>query len=127
MHNLLFCPTFINEYQRVIKSYPKSTSQIKETLFSLQQTPFVGDAYPGFSPFHIRKIRIGLKVYRLSKRNGLRFIYLVITDTSIIIPLHIYKKGEYKKEQDVLHRIKRNVKAIIQEKEKGLCRPNLED
>jgi hypothetical protein len=77
--------------------------------------------------FHRRKLRIGLKAYRLSKRSGLRFIYLVVAKTSMIIPLHIYKKGEYKKEQEVLRRIKRNIKSIIQEREADLCSPNFDD
>jgi hypothetical protein len=100
---------------------------VKQEVLLLQQNPFAGDAYPGFLPFHIRKLWIALKAYRLSKRNGLRFIYLVIAEISTIIPLHIYKKGEYKQEQEVLHRIKRNVKSIIQEREAGLWSPNLDD
>ena len=127
MYNIIFCPTFNSECKRTLKPYPKNITQVKHDVLLLQQNPFVGDAYPGFSPFHIRKLRIGLKAYRLSKRNGLRFIYLVIAEASTIIPLHIYKKGEYKKEQDVLRRIKRNVKSIIQEREAGLCRPNFDD
>ena len=126
MYKLLFCPTFQNEFDRTLKPYSKNREHVKNDILALRQNPFAGDAYPGFSPFHIRKIRFALKTYRLSKRNGLRFIYLVIAETESIIPLHIYKKGEYKKEQDVLRRIKQNVKRIIEEKETGQGRDHLE-
>lgn len=121
MYQLLFSPTFEAEFENVLKAYPHSFNRVKNEILALRMRPTDGDAYPGFSPFQIRKLRLGLKAYNIGKSKGLRFIYLLIGERQCLIPIHIYKKGEYKKEYDVVQRIKANLKKILSEQASGLC------
>ena len=121
MYKFLVCPTFRSILKKALKPYPKSLSHVKHEISALGHGVLKGDLVPGFSPLSIRKLRIGLKAYRLSKRSGLRLIYAFDKNNGMITPLHIYKKGAYKQENKVILDIKSNLKAMLHERQMDTC------
>lgn len=119
-----FCPVFRSRFEDVIASYPKSQEDITSSILTLQNH-ISGDTYPGFSDYTVKKIRIGLKKYRISKRDGLRFIYLCLKEKELIIPLHIYKKNQYKREQHVKNTLLEILPQILDELELNICSKQL--
>lgn len=122
--NFSFCPTFKSTLATILKSYPKSEKEVIESILSLKDKP-LGDRYPGFKDFTIKKIRIALKAYKIGKRGGLRFIYLLLIDKNKVIPLYIYKKGIFKRESYVKEQIKEKLENILKELESGKCTESL--
>jgi len=119
-----FCPVFKSILKNLLISFPNAEKNIVNTILSLKDDPR-GNPYPGFQEFLVKKIRLSLKEYRIGKRKGLRFIYLLVNEKNMIIPLHIYKKGGYKKEDKVKKSIKENLKQILEELKLGECSKSL--
>jgi len=117
----LFCPTFKSEFEKILGTYPKSEERIQEVISSLQNNPNQGNIYPGFGEITIRKVRIPLSEYKLSSSKGLRFIFLVSKEKNCLVPLCIYKKGAFKREQQVKEQIKNNLKNILKEIDLDQC------
>jgi hypothetical protein len=107
--------TFFSRLKRVKKKYPQSSKLIDETINSLTTNHEQGDLYPGFGELRVRKLRFGLPEYKLSKRDGLRLLHLYISEKSMVIPLTIYSKKGFGKEQEVLAQIKTALKEALNE------------
>jgi hypothetical protein len=86
---------------------------------SLSDNPLQGDSYPGFGPFRISKVRIGMKEYNLGARKGLRLIFLFQETKQKVLPLVIYKKGDLGAENDVKKLIMKTLKGTLVELEKA--------
>lgn len=67
------------------------------------------------------KARIPLSEYKFSAREGLRFIFLVNRVKNVIVPILIFKKGGFKKEHQVISKVKENLKTLLTEIETGSC------
>ena len=106
---------FCKDKEKILKKYPKSSEDIKQELKKIAEKPECGDSYPKLKG--MRKIRIALKKYGISKRDGLRVIYFCRTaenkNIEEIIFIYLYLKNEIKKEQDVLKECKIRIKAIL--------------
>ncbi|MBA2881824.1 mRNA-degrading endonuclease RelE of RelBE toxin-antitoxin system [Desulfosalsimonas propionicica] len=89
------------EFKGIFKTYPKSKKRIKDTIKTLKKNPRQGDRYPGFEGLEVRKLRIGLKEYKISKRNGLRLMFLYLPEKSKILLLTVYTKKHYGKESEI--------------------------
>lgn len=116
LFELRWTDEFGRQFDNILSAYPKSKGSVRkyicETLPFFTYLP--GTRYPGFGENVVYKVRLGLKEHRLSKRDGLRLLYLV-TDSKII-PLLLYKKGEKpKKEEEVKAQALKHLKAILQE------------
>ncbi|MCI5207722.1 MAG: hypothetical protein D3910_02760 [Candidatus Electrothrix sp. ATG2] len=73
-------PSFDKELKKILKKFPKSQKRITSELTSLDEN--AGDRYPGFgNDLIVRKQRIGLPEYKLSKPRGLRVICLFFITT----------------------------------------------
>ncbi|WP_291323774.1 hypothetical protein [Desulfonatronospira sp.] len=92
-------PPFESNKKSVLKKYPHSSATIENAIQGLVSRPEQGDLYPGFEGFQVRKIRIALPEYKLSSRKGLRLLFLYYEARKIVVPLYIYKKGDYKESQ----------------------------
>jgi hypothetical protein len=107
--------SFDRHLKTVLKKFPNSAQEIEIILTEITNNPEQGVVYPGFAPFKVRKIRIGLKSYRISARDGLRLLYLHIPDRSIVAPLVIYKKGVIGSEQKTKALVLTALKDILEE------------
>lgn len=105
---------FTSREKTVLKKYPDSSSIISATIESLLENPMQGNPYPGFGDINVRKTRIALSEYKLGTSKGLRLVFLYIQEKSVIVPLHIYKKGTLK-EQQVKEEIKTALREVIKE------------
>lgn len=94
---------FLQQLNEIEKKFPKATTEIEKSLNLLKNNPTRGQKYPGFGQREIRKLRIGLKKYGISKRKGLRLIYAVKENK--IIPLLIYHKSDFNKEHKILQKV----------------------
>lgn len=103
---------FERQLKDIIKKFPKSENSIHESIESLSENPMVGDHIPGLRPYHLRKLRLPLKEYGISKRRGLRVVFLIIN--KIVLTVTIYYKGDYKSETDSVELIKKNLKEILE-------------
>ncbi len=112
-------PAFKKFFNKALKSYPKSCEEIEKGLIeSLKNNPVQGDNYPGFGQsLSIRKIRIAIRQYKISKRNGLRLIYLHLLEKKLILPLVIYKKNQYKAEKEIKAIVLVQLKSILRDLE----------
>ena len=106
---------FSRKLKKLKKSYPNSSDHIDNIIKSLKRNPNQGDKYPGFGQNIVRKLRIGLPGYKISKRDGLRLLHLLVEEKKMVIPLIIYRKSAYGSEQEVKKEIKGALKEILSE------------
>ena len=59
---------FCKDKEKILKKYPKSSEEIKQELKKIAENPECGRSYPKLKG--MRKIRIALKKYGISKRDG---------------------------------------------------------
>lgn len=104
--------SFISFLKEVLKKFPKSRKRIGKQISALAENPVQGNAYPGFGEISVRKMRISLQEYRISKSKGLRLIYVVLPSKEKIVPLVIYKKGKYAGEHEIKNLVIAKVKEI---------------
>lgn len=116
--------SFDRQIKTVLKTYPNSAKAIEKEISGLADNPEKGIVYPGFAPFKVRKIRIGLKAYRLSSSEGLRLIFLHLPDKFLVAPLVIYKKGTLASEQQAKELIINGLKDILAEIKREELPPN---
>jgi hypothetical protein len=103
---------FEKDLKKILKEYPKSKKRIETEIESLSEK--VGDRYPGFgNDLHVRKVRIGLPEYKVSKSDGLRIICMFIIVEKKKIPLAIYHKKKTGKEQKIKKHILHNLQKIL--------------
>ncbi|MBA4348540.1 MAG: hypothetical protein C0415_00925 [Thermodesulfovibrio sp.] len=106
---------FTKQYDYLFNSkFPKSKNSVKAIIDGIIINPLQGDRFPGFGQnTHIRKLRIGLKEYHISKRDGLRLIWLLNEDKKWILMVSLYHEREYKREQIIQEMIRDNLRSII--------------
>ena len=103
---------FKKDLKKILKDFPKSKKRIETEIESLSEK--VGNRYPGFGDdIHVRKIRIGLPEYKVSKSDGLRIICLFLIVEEKKIPLAIYHKKKTGKEQNIKKHILYNLQKIL--------------
>ena len=107
--------SFTRHLTSICKKYPQSKAAIELEIANLALVPEKGFAYPGFNPFQVRKIRIGLRAYRLSSARGLRLIFLYLPEKSLVAPLLIYKKGKPAQEHKIKKLVLNALKDILDE------------
>jgi hypothetical protein len=106
-------PAFERQLKTIFKKYPNSQQDINTKIEDLVKNPLQGDVYPGFNPLIVRKIRMGLRAYKIGDRSGLRLIFLHSQEKLVVAPLVIYKKGAYGREHEVKEMIINTLKEII--------------
>jgi hypothetical protein len=106
---------FERQLKSITKKFPKSENSILNSLDEIYKDPLRGDRIPGLGSNHLRKIRVPLVEYKISKRKGLRVILLLIEKEGItdIINTAIYYKGDYKSEDKITESIKKNLREIF--------------
>ena len=65
---------FCNDKKEILKKYPKSQDEIDDYLKEVIKEPNSGKIYPGLE--NARKKRFSITTYKISKKNGLRLIYI---------------------------------------------------
>ncbi len=112
-YEIVDTPSFIKELKQILRKFPKSQDSIQKCIKNLATNPHQGFVVPGFSDLEVRKIRIGLKQYSISPRNGLRLLFIIKENK--VVPCHIYHKADYKTEQKELNRLREILKDIVKE------------
>ena len=112
-YTLRIFPCFERQLKDIKKHFPLAADSIDNSIASLKENPLVGNAFPGFGDIHVRKKRLALKEYKLSESGGLRLIFMVSAEKSLVVPLHMYKKGRAGGENEVICQTKKQLKAII--------------
>lgn len=80
------------------------------------KNPLVGDRIPGFGDsFHLRKLRLGLKEYKIGASGGVRVVFMVHEEKKLVVPISCYKKGTYKRESQKINAIKESLRDILGE------------
>jgi len=113
-YDLIKTATFDRSFEKALKKFPNSVSDIKTKIKSIPND-LPGDLCTLFSPNSMKKVRFGLKEYRISKSAGLRVFYLILEAKQKIIPIYIYKKRDVKTEIIVTNNVKQNIKKILKE------------
>ena len=104
--------TFAKSYEDILKKYPKSKEEIEKFIDTIDVKFEMADIYPGIVP-EVRKLRIALRSYNIGKSAGVRLICAKFS--KIYIPIFIYKKGQFKKESDVINYVKNALRSLIVE------------
>jgi len=103
-------PCFVHQLETLSKIFPNAKNSINKDLLSLVKNPEQGNQIPGYHGIGLYKARLPIKEYKISKRDGLRVIYL-INDSFIFVA--IYYKKKVNKEKIVQRLIKKNLGEII--------------
>jgi hypothetical protein len=106
---------FKKQLSKLYKKYPNSKKDIMDFVENkVPKKPLKGDRIPGFGfDLDVRKIRFGLKKYKISARDGIRFIYLNQPDKERIIAISIYLKSTHGKESKNITMIKSALKSYF--------------
>jgi uncharacterized protein YvpB len=96
----------------LIKAFPKANKDIERCENSVLKNPKIGEPCTGYGEVDIRKSRAKLKSYKIGKSKGLRFIYQY--SHPYIYPILIYKKGEFKREKEVMRKAFEQMEKIEQ-------------
>ena len=89
----LSAPTFHHDLQTAQSQHPSIVEDLREVFSILEEHFDYGPWIPNVGD-HVRKIRVGVKQARISKRDGYRLIYHVDLDNALITPLLFhYKPG----------------------------------
>lgn len=94
--------------------FPNSKNDVEDRIEDLKRMHLQGDRTPGYGELHIRKVRVGLKAYKISKRDGLRIIFMVLEEQNLIIMVALYYKGDNNNEKKNIKRVKENLKEILE-------------
>lgn len=105
---------FDRQLHSIFKKYKKSEKSVKDEIEALKENPALGDRMPGFSPLWVYKYRIALKEYDISKRRGLRVVYMVI-DKTYLVMIAVYYKGDYRSESETVKMIREHLKEANEE------------
>ncbi|MDR3176765.1 MAG: hypothetical protein LBU06_09585 [Desulfovibrio sp.] len=104
----------------LLDAYPLAEKCVSDHLDNLPAIYGRGDRCPGYgADLEVRKMRIPVAPYRFSSRSGLRLLVLVLREQEILVPLAIYKKGQFKKETDAVAWIKGKLRELLQELHTG--------
>ena len=105
-------PAFEKELKGILKKFPKSQGKIKFEIDSLDEK--AGDRYPGLgNDLIVRKQRIGLPEYKMSKSRGLRLICLFLVHKGKKVPLVIYQKSKAGQESKVKQLVIARLKEMV--------------
>lgn len=110
-----FCYTaaYNRTKNKFIKENPLAKRDVENCETAVLKDPKKGDSCTYYSNFEIRKFKHKMKSYGLGKQSGIRFIYLNIE--SQIIPILIFKKGNFKQEKNVIDKVRTILNEIIKE------------
>ena len=104
-------------FERSLKPYFKNHSivhqDIEDLLQSIQNNPRIGRQFPGFGDHLVFKIRFKPSKGNKGKSHSFRLIYFVHKNSQTIVPLLFYRKNQYKKEAQILNRIKEALSEMI--------------
>jgi mRNA-degrading endonuclease RelE of RelBE toxin-antitoxin system len=94
--NIDLTPEYRRNLKYLAKKYRNIRSDIEPFILELQKRNILGDRLAGFSPdFYIYKVRVKNSNIKKGKSAGYRLIYLLESETSILL-LTIYSKSEQK-------------------------------
>ena len=112
-----YTQTFNHAFDKAFKKHPKSKDGARKFIDNeLSLSPDTGDKYPGFGQeMNVRKVRIAMAEYKISKRDGARLIYLHLVEKQLLIPLFIYIKPRFQSEHKILADTKDALKKILTE------------
>ncbi len=113
--DILRTASFETNMASCLEAYSRSIPSVEAVIAGLLREPNQGNVYPGFGQVQVRKLRVALKEYRLSKRDGLRLIFMVVPKRAMLVPLMVYRKGQFKSEGDVNSAIKEQLRRVARE------------
>jgi mRNA-degrading endonuclease RelE of RelBE toxin-antitoxin system len=94
--NIDLTPEYRRNLKYLAKKYRNIRSDIEPFILELQKGNILGDRLAGFSSdFYIYKVRVKNSNIKKGKSAGYRLIYLLESETSILL-LTIYSKSEQK-------------------------------
>ncbi|MDY6803138.1 MAG: type II toxin-antitoxin system RelE/ParE family toxin [Cyanobacteriota bacterium] len=92
--NIDLTPEYRRNLKKLAKKYRNIRSDTQSSIEELQQGNFLGDRLAGFgSDLYLYKVRVKNSNIKKGKSAGYRLIYLVESETSILL-LTIYSKSE---------------------------------
>jgi hypothetical protein len=98
----------------VLDAYPLDADSVYDYLNNLSAKFPAGDRCPGYG-MEVRKLRIPLPRYRFSASKGLRLLVLKLEQADSLLPLVVYKKGRFKRENEAIAWTKSKLREILQE------------
>ncbi|WP_320008496.1 hypothetical protein [Maridesulfovibrio sp.] len=103
-------------YERsLLKKYPQAEYDIKRAKKKIIRSPCRGVVYRGRNKIALRKIRISIRILRISSRKGLRLFYFFSEKKNKAVPIFIFKKGRPQTEGQVMKLFNRAVKEVVAE------------
>lgn len=92
--------------------YPHSSAEIDRQLNAILDNPDCGDRIPRCKGFHLRKQRILLAYYGISKANGGRVIFMRLEENKTIVMIAIHLKKDWPEEKKLAKHIEKCIKDI---------------
>ena len=111
---------FLAQISDINKAYPKSAATLESQLASILSNPESGARIPNFGEYHLRKARINLPEYNISKARGGRVIYIRLDESKQLFMISVYLKKHYIVEDRAMKMVAKNFKsALLELKERG--------
>lgn len=105
---------FTRQLDKLISKFKNSKKTIVKQIDSILKKPLSASVrIPGFGELHMRKLRLGLKEYRIGKSGGIRIIYMIDVSNKWILMVSAYFKRDNKTEREIQSMIKENLKSIL--------------
>ncbi|WP_320175357.1 hypothetical protein [Maridesulfovibrio sp.] len=103
-------------YERtLLKKYPQAQNDINRAKKKILRRPSRGVVYRGLNKIALRKVRVAIRILRISPRKGLRLFYLYSEKKNKAVPIFIFKKGRPQTEGQVMKLFNRAINEVVAE------------
>ncbi|WP_319760208.1 hypothetical protein [Maridesulfovibrio sp.] len=106
---------YLRYEKHLLKKYPQAKRDIKRAKKKILKRPTRGVVYRGSGKIALRKIRVSIRILRISPRKGLRLFYFYSEKKNKAVPIFIFKKGRPQTEGQVMKLFNRAVNEVVAE------------
>lgn len=106
---------YLRYEKSLLKKYPQAQRDIKRAKKKILRRPSRGVVYRGRNKIALRKIRISIRILRISPRKGLRLFYFYSEEKNKAVPIFIFKKGRPQTEGQVMKLFNRAINEVVEE------------
>ncbi len=106
---------YLRYEKSLLKKYPQAKRDILRAKKKILKRPVRGVVYRGLNKMALRKIRVAIRVLRISPRKGLRLFYFYSEKKNKTVPIFIFKKGRPQTEGKVMALFNQALNEVIDE------------
>ncbi|WP_319779489.1 hypothetical protein [Maridesulfovibrio sp.] len=106
---------YLRYEKSLLKKYPQAERDISRAKKKIIKRPARGVVYRGLNKIALRKVRVAIRILRISPRKGLRLFYFYSEKKNKAVPIFIFKKGRPQTEGQVMKLFNRAVNEVVKE------------